>query len=124
MELCIADICRLLLSKRFKLNDHKTELLITGTRQQLEKVNFEEFCGQLFKETIFCGQELRLRVFFIDVRVFGKYNWKLVIVVQVCSSQSTSYWENALVIQKGIKLVQGTALINLQVFFGSYFGRG
>ena len=44
MESCIADIRRWMLSKKLKLNDDKTEFLIIGTRQQLEKVNVEELC--------------------------------------------------------------------------------
>ena len=44
MESCIADIRRWMLSKKLKLNDDKTEFLIIGTRQQLEKVNIEELC--------------------------------------------------------------------------------
>ena len=44
MESCISDIRRWMLSKKLKLNDDKTEFLIIGTRQQLEKVNIEELC--------------------------------------------------------------------------------
>ena len=44
MESCIANKCRLMLSKRLKLNDDKTEFLIIGTRRLLEKVNIEEPC--------------------------------------------------------------------------------
>ena len=44
MESCIANIRILMLSKRLKLNEDKTEFLIIGTRRLLEKVNIEEPC--------------------------------------------------------------------------------
>ena len=43
MQNCIADVRRWMLSDRLKLNDDKTEVIIIGTRQQLAKVNINEF---------------------------------------------------------------------------------
>ncbi len=41
MENCIDDIKTWMLNDKLKLNDGKTDFLIIGTRQQLEKVNFD-----------------------------------------------------------------------------------
>ena len=37
---CIQDLKDWMIRDQFKLNDHKTEFLLIGTKQQLEKVNF------------------------------------------------------------------------------------
>jgi hypothetical protein len=41
MENCIDDIKTWMLNDKLKLNDGKTDFFIIGTRQQLEKVNFD-----------------------------------------------------------------------------------
>jgi hypothetical protein len=41
MENCIDDIKTWMLNDKLKLNDSKTDFLIIGTLQQLEKVNFD-----------------------------------------------------------------------------------
>ena len=41
MEACINDIRKWMLADRLKINDDKTEFLVIGTRQQLEKVNID-----------------------------------------------------------------------------------
>ena len=41
MEACINDIKKWMLADRLKINDDKTEFLVIGTRQQLEKVNID-----------------------------------------------------------------------------------
>ncbi len=40
LENCIDDIKTWMLNDKLKLNDDKTDFLIIGTRQELEKVNF------------------------------------------------------------------------------------
>ena len=42
LEACIADIRTWMLTHRLKINDSKTEFLLFGTKQQLEKVNISE----------------------------------------------------------------------------------
>ena len=39
LEKCIADVRKWMLTHRLKINDSKTEFLLLGTKQQLEKVN-------------------------------------------------------------------------------------
>jgi len=41
MQACIADIKKWMLSDRLKINDDKTEFIVIGTRQQLQKVNID-----------------------------------------------------------------------------------
>jgi hypothetical protein len=41
MEACIAEVHQWMLSQKLKLNPEKTEFMIIGTRQQLEKVNID-----------------------------------------------------------------------------------
>ncbi len=43
LENCIDYIKTWMLSDKLKLNDGKTDFFIIGTRQQLEKVNFDTF---------------------------------------------------------------------------------
>ena len=41
MEACIAEVHQWMLSQKLKLNPEKTEFMVIGTRQQLEKVNID-----------------------------------------------------------------------------------
>ena len=43
-ESCITEIRRWMLSEKLKLNVDKTEFVIIGTKQQLEKVNIDHLC--------------------------------------------------------------------------------
>ena len=41
IEKCIADVCSWFIGNRLMINDAKTDFLIIGTRQQLEKTSIE-----------------------------------------------------------------------------------
>ncbi len=44
VEMCTDDIKRWMLTNKLKLNEGKTEVILIGTRQQLEKIDFKDIC--------------------------------------------------------------------------------
>jgi hypothetical protein len=60
MEACIAEVHQWMLSQKLELNPEKSEFMIIGTRQQLEKVNID--CLQVGDYAIFCSEKLGILV--------------------------------------------------------------
>ena len=59
MEICVEDIRHWMVSDRLLLNDDKTEFLLIGTRQQLNKVESLPLRGGAMDvERVFCVRNL------------------------------------------------------------------